>query len=411
MSIQFQSLFTIQLLHDFYDKHELRCSDFNIVPSADCAELIKNQQILHKNHNNRLLTVVYASKEENDTPPPEFKFSPFLDFRNGMVFRFYMFLNNPNFDSITALAMNMSQRKRCYFSNVSKNASVAPLSLSAPVHSHALNKLYQSGDLVKGSDNNIYESVRQSDGTIASKDLTSADYWQRTPATNPYVSGADQVVLAGNSYAYKLETPSSNVIAKLFAMNTTDDNLPFDNLVMTIEKTYSQTQQTVTLDLSKLKVGKYRMVVNSEDDVWLYVDADAIKQNVWGVIEIHHFEKVPLAFKLLSSLDNIKVPEPLFTIWFRNRSVIWNYISQNGDIEITDSDASPVSFTPASGLAVRSARSVELKESARKTLTATKTLGGKQIKNLKNPEPGKLVFTKEGSTGYYISNMYVRIDT
>jgi hypothetical protein len=79
MSVQFQSLFTIQVLHDYYNKHDNKCIDFDIVPAEDCSLMMKNMQVLHKNYNNKLLTVINASKEINDTPPPDFKLTPFLE--------------------------------------------------------------------------------------------------------------------------------------------------------------------------------------------------------------------------------------------------------------------------------------------------------------------------------------------
>src|SRR5215216_4280529 len=121
MSIQFQSLFTIQIMHDYYDRHANRCEDFDIVPSEDCSSLMKNMVLLYKNHNNKLLTVINATKEANNAPPPDFKFSPFLDLRNELVLRYYMIARNPNFSNFTAIATGQSGRRGFYFSNLSKN--------------------------------------------------------------------------------------------------------------------------------------------------------------------------------------------------------------------------------------------------------------------------------------------------
>lgn len=411
MSILFQSLFTVKLLNDYYDKHEKKCLDFNIIPSEDCSQLMKNMQVLHKNYSNKLLTVINASKEINDIPPPEFKLTPFLDFEKEMVLRFYLVLNNPHFSNFTAIALNPSQKKRIYFSNLSKNKAGSTLSLSTGILPFTLSKTYFPGNLVKGPDDNIYENVRISDGTASSKDLNDKNYWKKTAANNPYVNDSDEVILTGNTYNYKLQTPSGNVITKIFAVNKTDNNLPFDNLLETIEMNFPQNQESVAIDLSKRKPGKYKIVVNNETENWVYKDGEAVKQNVFGIIEIHHFEKVPADFQLLTTGGHIKLPEPVFTIWFKNRSVSWKYISQNGDIGVTDSSATPLVFLPGSGLLVKSQEFIALTESPLTTLTATKTATGKQLKKLKNPEIEKLVFEQEAKTGFYSSNMYVKIDT
>jgi hypothetical protein len=411
MSVQFQSLFSIQVLHDYYTRHDSKCSDFDIIPSEDCALLMKNMQVLHKNYNNKLLTVINASKELNDIPPPAFKLTPFLDFRKEMVFRFYLVLKNPHFSNFTAIALNQSWKKRLYLSNLSKNKSGTILSLSNNILPFTVSKIYSPGNLVKGPDDNFYEAVRISDATAASKDIANKDYWQKAIGNTPYVNENDEVIITGGNYNYTLQTPASNIIIKIFSLNKTDNNLPFDNLVETVEKTFSQNQQTVTVDFSKYKPGKYKLVVNNETDTWIYTDTNAAKQDIYGIIEVHHFEKVPVDFQLLTSGGHIKIPEPVFSIWFKNRSVTWRYISQNGDIGITDAAATPEIFIPNSGATVKSQEAIELTETPIATLTATKTATGKKIKNLKNPEVEKLVFEQENDTGFFSANMYVKIDT
>jgi hypothetical protein len=410
MSIQFQSLFTIQLTHDYYDKHEKRCTDFDILPAEDCALLMKNMRILYRNYNNRLLTVVEAVKEVNDMPPPAFKLSPLLNFTTGMVFRYYLVLKNPHFSNFTAIALPLSDRKRLYFSNLSNNTVGSTLSLSNTIGAFVINKVYAPGDMVKGTDNNFYEAIRASDGTPASKDLANTAYWQQATANNPYVSNNDQVIVAGDYYNYRLQVPSGHITIKIFSLNKSDNSLPYDNLVETIEKTYSQNQETVTIDFSKKTPGKYRVVVNTEEDAWIYVDPAAIGQNVFGIIEIHHFEKVPPSFQLLAPGGRVRIPEALFTIQFKNRSVIWKYISQNDAISVADSGVPAQNFIPAAGTMVKSEKAIGLTEKPISTLTATRTATGKQIKNLKNPDIEKLVFEQDGNTGFFAGNMYVKID-
>ena len=411
MSVQFQSLFTMQVLHDYYNKHDNKCTDFDIVPAEDCCLMMKNMKVLHKNYNNKLLTVINASKEINDTPPPDFKLIPFLDFKKEVAFRWYLILKNPHFSNFTAVAIKPSEKKRFYFSNISKNKVGSTLSLSNAILPHTISKIYAPGNIVKAPDNNFYETIRISDGTAASKDFGNVGYWQKATANNPYASDADEVIIAGDTYNYKLKTPASNIAIKIFGLNKTDVNLQYDNLLETVEKTFTQNQETVAIDFSKKPFGKYKVVVNSEDDTWVYVDTNAVKQNIFGIVEIHHFEKLPADFQLLTSGNHIKMPEPIFTIWFKNRSVIWKYISRNGAIGVTDASPTPQSFLPASDVLVKSQTAIALTETPLATLTATKTAGGKQIKNLKNPEIEKLVFEQEGATGFFASNMYVKIDT
>jgi hypothetical protein len=411
MSIQFQSLFTMQIKHDYYDLHDRRCNDFSIEPTSDCEMLMKNLRMLYKNYYNRFLTVITCTKEVNETPPPTFHLSPFIDVSNGLVLRYYLKLKNLNFSNFTSIALPLSDRKRFYFSNLSKNKIGTTLSLSNAIEPFTLSKMYSPGDLVKGPDGNFYEAIRLSDGTTDSKDITNSDYWKQALSNSPYVNGSDHVTLVESQYTYRLKIPSTNVITKIFALNKADNNLPYDILVETIEKAFSQTQETVAVDLSKKAPGKYRIVVNSEEDVWVYVDPLALRSNVFGIIEIHHFEKVPMDFRILTPFSHVIIPEPVFTIHFKNRSVIWKYISLNGDIGVLDSNVPPNNFIPSSGTLVKSEKAIALTESPVSTLTATRTGTGRQIKNLKNPEIGKLSFEKEGETGFFSGNMFLKIDT
>jgi len=113
---------------------------------------------------------------------------------------------------------------------------------------------------------------------------------------------------------------------------------------------------------------------------------------------------------LLTSGGHIKIPEILFTIQFKNRSVIWKYISQNDAIEVTDSAATPFNFIPASAAIVKSEKAIALSENPVTTLTAKRSATSTVIKNLKNPEIEKLVFEQEASTGFFAGNMYIKID-
>jgi len=412
MSIQFQPLFTIQLIHDYYNKHEKRCADFDIVPAEDCDLLMKKMQILYKNYKNKFLTVINASKNINETPPPNFKITPFLNFPDDLVFRYYLVLKNPHFQNFTSIALNRSGR--FYFSNISNNNTIGNLALSNPFSSISQEKMYLPGNLVKGPDNNLYEAIRIGDGTPESKDHENPNYWQKVEADGSYVSGSDDVIITGSSFNYTLQTPASNITVKIFGLNKTDNDLPYDKLLETVVYNFTQSQSSIVINLSKYKPGKYRIVVNTEADTWIYLDPQAVKKNIFGVIEIHHFPKVPAPFKLLAPGNLIKIPEPVFTIWFKNRSVTWKYISQSGlDISVKKDDNNPPAFDflPAIGLTVSSDKAIPLTETARK-LKLTVNLGNgnanAEFKNLKNPEIENIVIEKEGNTGFYVSNMYVK---
>ena len=130
MSIQFKSLFTLQILHDYYNRHNNKCPDFNIVAADDCTERMKNMQVLHRNYGNKLLTVIAAEKLTETEPPPAVHYIPFLPFGTAFVLRYYIVLKNAHFSGFTSVGHNPFQKKRLYFSNLTKNKIGSTCALS-----------------------------------------------------------------------------------------------------------------------------------------------------------------------------------------------------------------------------------------------------------------------------------------
>jgi hypothetical protein len=408
MAIQFETLFSIKVLHDFYDRHESQCADFRIVPAPDCENLMKNARMLFRNSRHQLQTLISAEKKANTPPTPGFQTKPFIPMGKELVFRFYMLLYNPHFSKFTATGMNMSARKRYCFSNLSNNANGSTLSLSKAIAAHDTGKIYWPGDLVKATDGNLFEALRTSDGTAGATTLSDVKYWQQAGTNGLYANSQDEVVLCGEVFHYQLKTPDKNIDIKIFGLDKTSSAMPHNQLLKTVLQNFDADQQTVKLDLSGLATGKYRIVVNNEGDNWVYIDQEAVQQNAYGIIEIHQLAQLPIAFQLLTASGELAMPG--FTIHFKSRSVFWKYTSQNGNIGVVDSAAAPIAFVPASAATVQSERAIALRETPVATLTASKAGSTKTQKNLGNPQPDKLVLEKDGNNSFYAANMHVKID-
>ncbi|MFT3681161.1 MAG: hypothetical protein QM791_12865 [Ferruginibacter sp.] len=409
MGIQFQSLFTLQVLHDYYSMHDNRCPDFSIIPSSDTMQQMTNQRMLHKNYSNKLFVVCGAEKIDNSNPPPASRQVPFVKLPAEMILRFYLVLNNKSFNNFTAVTPQ-EQRKVFYFSNLSKNKSGTVLSLSDSSPVFNATKLYLPGAIVKNADGDLFESVRISDGTPASKDLLDTDYWIQTPGNNPYVNVNSIISVTGGVYSYKLQTPAKDIDIKIFSLDRSGPDAVYSTVEKSVKRSYPQNQESIVVDFSAFRPGRYRLVVNGEPEVWIYVDPAVLRQSVFGIIEIHHYEKLPADFNLLEDNRYLKTPEQLFTVWFKNRSVIWKYTSQSGDaIGINDDSAAPQVFVPASGTLVKSKKAIALKEEVNDKLKATVTASGREIKKLRNPDIDKLVFEKENDTGFFTSNIYIQV--
>ncbi len=111
MSWSYQKLFKVNFQHNYYA--DGKCGDFTVVPTADCARLMQNYQLLIRTTNDGFTVLCQAKQEGNDwkvarTLDPNFRLS------------FFLINNNLYFSNFTDLPFVVESKVYC-FSNLVHN--------------------------------------------------------------------------------------------------------------------------------------------------------------------------------------------------------------------------------------------------------------------------------------------------
>lgn len=426
MQLGYSILFSIQLPHEYYTL--LAGEDFELKPTAACAELMRNQAIIWRQSGHKLSILV----QSEDGPANQQLLFKLID--PAAVFGFYLKLKRASILNVSNLDWTPSSSKRLYFTNLHQNkvvaanpapppATLTSLYLTRPIAAYNSASAYQPGALAKAAaGNKIFEAIKgsKSPGNIHNpENLADPDrlkYWAERGEFQ-YVSGADMLECTGPFYTYTPAVASDNYLVKVSGLNraTNAYDLPAaDDLLLT----FSEVQPAVIIDLSKLKPGKYRLQVNGETPVDLYYDSQLFGPGVMGLIEIfNHLDKAS-DFSLLgetpspgpgipAQLNILK--NPAFTIRFANRRTIWRYIAQTSLLQDVTDSGGKYSFT-AAGLEFTSNQPIPLSQTPLKTLKVEFSSSSPPEPEgpLQNPSPDiqRRLTDSDGDT-YYCSEIYL----
>ena len=95
MNLVYKYLFTVELLHHYY--RDGKCPDFEIVPTEDCLQQLRDSHLIWRFINNKLFVGI-------EIDPADAKEStPALALADGIVLRFYLKLKNAAFINFTNL--------------------------------------------------------------------------------------------------------------------------------------------------------------------------------------------------------------------------------------------------------------------------------------------------------------------
>ncbi|MEP7109463.1 MAG: hypothetical protein ABI760_15830 [Ferruginibacter sp.] len=423
MTSTFKILFSIDLLNEYYTS--LQCMDFNVVPSAETALLLKNYKMLYKFTGNKLVALVKVNDLDE----------PFAGIDIDKKFVFYLTLLQPVFMNITNLDLDNMGSRRFYFTNLNQNKAGSSLYLTnkiddyIPTYRNA--DTYEPGNLVTNVDGVVFECIQASTGghntanrafwkptgnfqyisnynntafyapdslvndgagfifkcireTTGGHTTTDITYWepqgnflyrpgglvddgtgaifeciQSTKAGKndttkdafwiekgefQYVSVKDMYPFVTNIYNYQTIIEANVFSIFVYGLNKTtgvyDLEITIDkNRIETIELT-----NNVQFDLSQLPAGRYRLIINTDEPVDVYLDNVAVYGNFLGVIEIFTHLGNTNEFGLLDVngkvKDSIVAGNPVwlqYSIRFGNRLAFWKYFTpKHGVNNITD---------------------------------------------------------------------------
>jgi hypothetical protein len=330
MTTSYKILFMIEMLHDFYK--DGKCSDFRFVPSAETAVHLRNYNALCKTVGNKFVVLM----KTDDTG------KPFAEIKPEHKFSFFIELMKPLFMTVSNLDLTALAQKRFYFTNLHQNkVTISPgndvLYLSKEVGAYNTATAYNPGDLVISA-GVVYECIA---GTTGNLPTTPSAFWA-SREKNQYAALNDLIQFIPNQYSFKVNPAASVMNITVFALNITN-NL-FDRLALQQKINFESAQEQVSVDLSSLADGRYRVVVNA-NTYEVYISNHAVYQNMFAVVDLHahlpagaDFAFTDAAGKLKDQIVASKNVWLNYTIRFANRMAFWKYFTPKKGVISIDSN-------------------------------------------------------------------------
>ena len=380
----------MDIQHDYYS--DGRCSDFNVIPSAETAALLQKQQLLYKTMANNLTILIRV--DAND--------KPYIHFDRSKKLTFFMILREGFFYNFTNVDYKPSERRCYYFSNDNQNEINTAHYLSSKIAVYNAANDYTPGSLASSSSNDIYESIKPNSAAEPHA-LTDLSFWMKREKLQ-YVNSGDLLDVSSSVYYFK-SIAAKIFSAQVFGLNSSAS--AYDRPVTEkLDLTYSELQTLVPIRLEKLPPGQYRIAVNGQNKQ-VYIDDNAINKKVFGIIEL--INNLPPA-NSFSLFDAASLPKGLkFIIRFTNRAVYWKYISRTDDVTaITDSRPAPEKYTflPEASRQFISNKLIPLREKPLTTLTAETASSG-NVSPIANPGREKMASIIKDNDTYFCSEQHL----
>ncbi len=329
MTTSYKILFMIEMLHDFYK--DGKCSDFRFIPSAETAAHLRNYNALCKTVGNKFVVLIKTDETGKPFAPinPEHKFSFFIE------------LMKPLFMTVSNLDLAALAQKRFYFTNLHQNKVTVSagndlLYLSKSIASYNAATAYNPGDLVISA-GIVYECIDASTGNLP----TAAAFW-KSRELNQYTSAGDLVQFIPQQYLFKVNPAAIVMNITVFALNITN-NL-FDRVVLQQKINFESAQEQVSVDLSSLPEGRYKVVINA-NTYEVYISNNAVYQNMFAAVDLYahlpagtDFAFTDAAGKLKDQVVASKNVWLTYTIRFANRMAFWKYFTPKKGVVSIDSN-------------------------------------------------------------------------
>jgi hypothetical protein len=311
MKSLYKVLFTIELLHDYYNG--AACHDLEVVASSKTVEVLKNGNMLCRQFGNRLVVLIKA----HDTG------KPVVDLASEK-FVFYVKLKDRRFMTVTNVDQLRFHTHRFYFSNLTDNNSAGVLNLSSPIHAYDRLQRYVPGQLVNNADH-IFECIKATSGS----DTSDTSVWLAKGKIQ-YATGQDMLRLIGRIGNFAVDSEASAFDIKIYGVNP--DNNQYDRLVQEDTIIADKTEKTKQLQVNMLNLlgGRYFVKINGQP-ITIYVDDVAVHHKIVGVVEIFSLPGVASSFALLDEEGYIK--ELTYTIRFLNRRAFWKYLTPKNSVK------------------------------------------------------------------------------
>ena len=338
MKLNYKTIFNIEILHDYYANG--KCSDFTLLPSADCEELLRAQGMIVHQAADNLLVVMAREGTAADTC--------FIPLNKTSVFRFYMKLKPGRFINYTNIEWNPVTGQRFYLNNRADNKRGAVLNLSKPVADYDNTVTYIPGSLAKDAGTKeVYEAMKGSSNADKHGLTDPANFWSKLGDIEYVTATGDLVHCCGSSFFFNIA--GKNFSIEIFRLNKVLGTYTTPAFPEAPLQTMYFDEQVdgVAIDMSGLEKGRYDIKVNGVTKP-VYYDPALVSNAICGVVEI--FCDLDGVNDYAFATEAAPVPpetQPVFTIKprnytirFANRRTLWKYIAKTANLTgIVDTNA------------------------------------------------------------------------
>ena len=384
VDIHYGDLFTIKLLHGFYNSGE--CPDFAIIPSAETSDILNGYGIICRQQGNMLFAGVRSDKATG---------IPFLLPKPGLRLTFYLECNNPLFNNFTNLPLSSPPGKVMYFTNRNNNFSNNIPFISSVIAGYSNTTTYQPGDLVVFT-GDVYENIKTYVPPAATPD---AGHWKKI-GTDRFASAPDPLNWIPETGTYTFSAPQTTAAIKVSGYNPATEDYTLVVFSMTIN--FTNPVSSFLLDLSSLPAGKYMLDVNGTVQA-VYLD-DALKGSGFnGIIDIYNEAVFPDPYCLLDPAN--RLTSPGYVISFLTRATIWRYFLLPGSPGGTIADGDGVYTFSVTPDGIISGLPIPLNERGLPNIQLT--LGGNIFSPLPGASPRSIAPLTVGTSNYYCSDIFI----
>ncbi len=352
--IQYRHFFSTRIFHEYYlpresalynglteeqrntifhrqEKYYDISSDFDIVPTRECAELLKNFKLIFKQDNYGFFVACKVRKLDDE------HFQPYIPFDESISLCFAIYLKDQYLVNFSNLRQEKDIKKKdrfvYYFSNRANNpVSPDTLYLSNPVSEFNEEQDYEAGEVyVDNTDPDnpeMYEAIKDN-GPGA---YESADWIRIFADPNPlprFITSDDRIVLRPRIFNFDVKNAFLEkltiIIKDCFGKQVKE------NLFETTQSGEPLTQCEV--ELRDLASAYYTLQVMDSDDhpvegltLTFYLSDELYIQKPFALVECFHIPDGSLnEYKLLDEINDNHLLSPTYTVHWKNRSTYWRY--------------------------------------------------------------------------------------
>lgn len=347
MNLRYIKISEVQVWHDYYlakdsddndywlDSYSV-LNDLDIIPTPQCAELLKNHKIVFKKTATgfQLFARAIPSAINNG------EFQTFIFIDPSTKLDFFIVVKNAFFFNFTNIRLT-DKSKLYYFTNKGKAEIDGKFHMTEPHPSPIIPFVAEMllSDIIENGGNlhELKNNVAIGNGLDAANSIVISDN-QRS-----YVSTKDALPQQKLRYDYfDANNPNPGELVQ-FTLTDIHANI-MDLGVNHLGKPHSKYRAPTdagkplnhTIDFSNIPQGKYTLDINRVSNIppeTFYLLDNKIEPNAFGNIELMAGDNLSGVFNYQGN-ESIIAPK-VFSIRFKNRTTIWKYYKKDGS-EITD---------------------------------------------------------------------------